>query len=62
MNKYYTVKNEHLAKAIAFVTGQRYMIFNDLKNEGEYIYSFENTDKLREVKQKLNELKEIYTN
>lgn len=62
MNKYYTVKNEHLAKAIAFVTGQRYMIFNDLKKEGEFIYSFENTDKLREVKQKLNELKAIYNN
>lgn len=62
MNKYYTVKNEHLAKAIAFVTGQRYMVFNDLKNKGEYIYSFENTDKLKDAKQKLNELKEIYNN
>lgn len=62
MNKYYTVKNELLAKGIAFVTGQRYMIFNDLKNKGEYIYSFENTDKLRDAKQKLNELKESYNN
>ena len=62
MSDYYTVKNENLAKAIAFVTGQRYMIFNDLKKEGEYIYSFENTDKLRNAKLKLNELKQELSN
>lgn len=57
-NKYFTVRNEGVAKSLTFLTGQKYLVFNDLRNEGQYIFSFENTEKLRLAKFKLNELKE----
>lgn len=57
-NKYFTVRNEGVAKALTFLTGQKYLVFDDLRNEGQHIFSFENTEKIRLAKFKLNELKE----
>jgi hypothetical protein len=57
-DKYFAVRNEGVAKALTFLTGQKYMVFNDLRNVGQHIFSFENTEKIRLAKLKLNELKE----
>lgn len=53
MKKYYTVKSIDLAKAMVFITGQQYYVFNDVK-EGGLIYSFENTENLQKSLYYLN--------
>lgn len=56
-NKYYAVKGNDLARALVFVTGQNYMIFDDINCKGKKIYSFKNTQELREALKILNDLR-----
>lgn len=57
MKKYYTIKSIDLAKAIVFITGQKYYIFKDLKEQG-VVYSFKNTEKLQKSLYYLNKARE----
>ena len=57
MKKYCIVKSLDLAKAIVFVTGQNYYIYDDLKGDGK-VYSFKNTIKFQKAMDYLNNIRE----
>lgn len=57
MKNYCIVKSLDLAKAIVFVTGEQYYIYDDLKGDGK-VYSFKNTVKFQKAMDYLNNLKE----
>lgn len=54
MDKYYAVKTLDLARAIHFITGEKYLIFDDINDCNRKIYSFKNTEKLRKSLDILN--------
>ena len=61
-NKYIQLRNEYIAKAITAITGDKFMVFDDItdptgKNK---IYSFKNTKKIRLARFELNELIEKF--
>lgn len=63
-NKYIQLRNEYIAKAITAITGDKFMVFDDIadptgKNK---IYSFKNTKKIRLARFELNELIEKFKN
>ena len=55
--KYYGVRKKSLADAINYISGLRYMIWNDDENENKKIYSFEDTEVFRKVLTELTSLK-----
>lgn len=63
MDKYYTVNQIDLAKAIVWLTGQSFMKFDDKRDVNKKIFSFKNTEKVQlAVKQLVvlkNDLKNI---
>ena len=61
-NKYIQLKNEYIAKAITAITGEKFMVFNDIKDptSKNKIYSFKNTKKIRLARFELNELIEKF--
>ena len=63
-NKYIQLKNEYIAKAITAITGEKFMVFNDIKDPTgkNKIYSFKNTKKIRLARFELNELIEKFKN
>lgn len=42
--KYYAIKSLHMAMAIGFITGRKYMVFDDYSNSNKKIYSFVNDE------------------
>ena len=56
-NKYLPIRDEYIAKAIAFLTDERFMVFDDLTDKDKKIFSFPNTEKVRRARFELNELK-----
>lgn len=59
--EYYIVKSNDLARALVFITGQRYYIFNDNNDNEKRVYSFEVTDRLSKALDILNDArKELY--
>ena len=61
-NKYIQLKNEYIAKAITVITGEKFMVFDDIKDptSKNKIYSFKNTKKIRLARFELNELIEKF--
>lgn len=55
--KYYGVRKKSLADAINYISGLRYMVFDDDQNENKKIYSFEDTENFRKVLTELTSLK-----
>lgn len=55
--KFYGVRKKSLADAINYISGLRYMIFDDEENKNKKIYSFEDTEVFRKVLTELTSLK-----
>lgn len=55
--KYYIVRDINFARVIKWFCGQDYMVFDDKCNDGRKIYSFENTDKLKQALTLANDAK-----
>lgn len=53
--KYYAIKSLHMAMAISFITGRKYMVFNDYSNSNKKIYSFVNDEVFQKAMKVLNE-------
>lgn len=53
--KYYAIKSLHMAMAIGFITGRKYMVFNDYSNSNKKIYSFVNDEVFQKAMKVLNE-------
>ena len=55
--KYYFVTSKALAQTIHFLTGLQYLAYDNQKNKGKKIYSFENTQELQEALEKIMDLR-----
>lgn len=47
--KYYFVNDINFARVLKWICGQNYMIFDDKSNKNEKVYSFENTENLKQA-------------
>lgn len=60
-NEYYVIKNINLAKALVFITGEKYYTYDDLKGDGK-IYTFKDTKKFRKALTYLNDIRRELSN
>lgn len=57
-SNYYVVKSLDLAKAILFVTGEIYYIYDDREDRTKKIYSFKKSDRLLKAIELIFKVKE----
>ena len=55
--KHYPTKYKAKADCIMFVSGEKYMIFDDMRGEGK-IYSFINSEKIQKILKEIDRIKE----
>jgi succinate dehydrogenase/fumarate reductase flavoprotein subunit len=58
--EFYLINSKSLATVINYLTGERYYTYDDKLNEGQKIYSFKNTEKLKQALTKIKELKKDF--
>ena len=58
-NKYYVICNLDVARAVHFITGENYYIFDNVNVENHKVYSFRNLPKVRQAVDEVLKLREI---
>lgn len=55
--KYIQIKSRQVANCIHYLSGLKYLIFDDKNDSSKKVYSFENTPEFNETFEKVNQLR-----